>query len=170
MKTLFSALLMALATQSVFAATIRTTDGNVISGTVTTTGLTEIVVSTEYGAIRIPTHRLTDETRSQLGITSNDPAALQAQVASLKAENTRLRDENRALRERLSTPSPVAPIQTAPRSSLSSGVANQEQSQSGGFWISNTGKRHNSGCRWFRTSAGRDGSANEGSPCKVCGG
>ncbi len=38
------------------------------------------------------------------------------------------------------------------------------------FWITESGKRHNSRCRYFRSASGRFGTVNEGSPCSRCGG
>ncbi len=42
---------------------------------------------------------------------------------------------------------------------------------SGGYWLtSSSGVRHNSTCRWYRKSKGRQCGPNEGKPCGVCGG
>ena len=38
------------------------------------------------------------------------------------------------------------------------------------YWISRTGKRHNSSCRYFKTSKGRIGNKDTGVACKICGG
>jgi hypothetical protein len=38
------------------------------------------------------------------------------------------------------------------------------------FWVSTTGKRHNSSCRYYKTSKGSIGTKNSGVPCKICGG
>lgn len=38
------------------------------------------------------------------------------------------------------------------------------------YWLSKTGKRHNSSCKWFRTCAGKECGANDGVACKMCGG
>ena len=40
----------------------------------------------------------------------------------------------------------------------------------GAWWLSSSGKRHNSGCRYFKTSKGRACGAGDGVACKVCGG
>jgi hypothetical protein len=45
-----------------------------------------------------------------------------------------------------------------------------EASADGEWWLSSSGKRHNSGCRYYKTSKGRACGANDGVPCKVCGG
>ena len=45
-----------------------------------------------------------------------------------------------------------------------------EASAGGEWWLSSSGKRHNSGCRYYKTSKGRACGADDGVPCKVCGG
>ena len=45
-----------------------------------------------------------------------------------------------------------------------------EASADGEWWLSSSGKRHNSGCRYYKTSKGRACGADDGVPCKVCGG
>ena len=37
-------------------------------------------------------------------------------------------------------------------------------------WLSGSGRRHNSSCRYFKTGNGRLCTEKEGTPCKVCGG
>ena len=38
------------------------------------------------------------------------------------------------------------------------------------YWLSKTGKRHNSSCKWYKTCAGKECGANDGVACKMCGG
>jgi len=38
------------------------------------------------------------------------------------------------------------------------------------YWLSKTGKRHNSSCKWFKTCAGKECGATDGVTCKMCGG
>lgn len=90
-------------------------------------------------------------------------------VQSLKAELEALRIENQSLRRMLAQPAPLtqaptftpvtAPFQSVhPAATLS-------------HWItSSSSKRHNSNCRFYKTSTGRPCAANEGTACKVCGG
>lgn len=41
----------------------------------------------------------------------------------------------------------------------------------GGYWITtSSGVRHNSSCRWYRNSNGRECGPSEGRACKICGG
>ena len=50
-------------------------------------------------------------------------------------------------------------------------TARSNDQQSLTHWItSSSNKRHNSSCRWYRTSHGRPCRADEGIPCKICGG
>jgi len=37
-------------------------------------------------------------------------------------------------------------------------------------WISDSGKRHNSRCRYYHNCKGRAGGPTEGVACKICGG
>ena len=56
----------------------------------------------------------------------------------------------------------LPPARTAP--------SREEDSESGGYWLSSTGKRHNSSCRYYKSSKGRACGAKDGVACKVCGG
>jgi hypothetical protein len=50
-------------------------------------------------------------------------------------------------------------------------LAPSKPSSAAEYWITtSSGKRHNSGCRYFQTSRGRPGGATEGTACKICGG
>jgi phosphatidylserine/phosphatidylglycerophosphate/cardiolipin synthase-like enzyme len=44
------------------------------------------------------------------------------------------------------------------------------QVSAGGYWMSGTGKRHNSHCRYYHTGNGHECSPNDGVACKICGG
>ncbi|MDF1754575.1 MAG: HipA domain-containing protein [Verrucomicrobiales bacterium] len=41
--------------------------------------------------------------------------------------------------------------------------------ESGRFWISKSGKRHSSKCRYYQVGEGWMGSKSQGTPCRVCG-
>jgi hypothetical protein len=50
-------------------------------------------------------------------------------------------------------------------------TAGSNDQQSLTHWLTtSSNKRHNSSCRWFKNSNGRPCRANEGIPCKICGG
>ena len=59
-----------------------------------------------------------------------------------------------------SSPAPARPTSTVP-SSL-------ERSTESGYSRSSTGKRHNSGCRYY--DASKPCGPGDGVPCKICGG
>jgi hypothetical protein len=142
--------------------------GDSITGTVSGVKDGHVSVITDYGVIRVPVERLTDDSRKKLGITLDaNVVQLQKRIAELEALVERLRAENAQLRRQ---PAP-APATVQP---LTGGGTNKvtpsQPAQAGGYWISSTGKRHNARCRFYGTSKGRSGSATEGVACKVCGG
>jgi hypothetical protein len=50
-------------------------------------------------------------------------------------------------------------------------TAGSNDQQSLTHWLTtSSNKRHNSSCRWYRTSRGQPCRADEGIPCKICGG
>jgi hypothetical protein len=60
---------------------------------------------------------------------------------------------------------PVAARPPARKPSVS-----EESAAGGGYWLSSTGKRHNSSCRYYKSSKGRPCGKNDGVACKSCGG
>ncbi len=112
---------------------------------------------------------------------------IRQQLAKLKSENESLKQENQVLRklvfERQTAPQPQ-PVSSPTASSLSTPlpptplptpsparVVPSKPSSAAEYWITtSSGKRHNSGCRYFQTSRGRPGGATEGTACKICGG
>lgn len=144
--------------------------GDSITGTVSGVKDGEVSVITDYGVIRVPVTKLTEDSRKKLGISADaNVAQLEKRVAELEALVERLRAENAQLR-RQPLPSPT-PTQVQP---LTGGGTNKitpsQPAQAGGYWISSTGKRHNSRCRFYGSGKGHSGSATEGVACKVCGG
>lgn len=113
---------------------------------------------------------------------------IRQQLEKLKSENNALKQENQVLRklvfekqssapaQPVSSPTPSsASTQPAPTASPSTPsparVVPSKPSSAVEYWITtSSGKRHNSGCRYFQTSRGRAGEANEGTACKICGG
>ena len=111
---------------------------------------------------------------------------IREQLEKLKSENAVLKQENQVLRKlvfekqssapaqpvssptpsSVSTPPPPAPYTPSPAR-----VVPSKPSSAVEYWITtSSGKRHNSGCRYFQTSRGRPGEATEGTACKICGG
>ncbi|WP_035608081.1 bZIP transcription factor [Haloferula sp. BvORR071] len=146
--------------------------GDSITGTVSGVKDGELSLITDYGVIRVPVYRLTDDSRKKLGVAADaNVAQLEKRIAELEALVERLRAENAQLR-RQAPPSPT-PTQVQPLTGGGGGtnkVTPSQPAQAGGYWISSTGKRHNSRCRFYGTGNGHSGSASEGTACKVCGG
>ena len=110
--------------------------------------------------------------------TSDDPAAVK--IAELEKENELLRKENQALRRqvvalrtRLGTSEAEKAGAEAKRKGrdLDAEAADvKPDKENDEHWLSGSGRRHNSSCRYFKTGNGRLCTEKEGSPCKVCGG
>ncbi|MDX6766866.1 MAG: hypothetical protein SFU85_08750 [Candidatus Methylacidiphilales bacterium] len=155
--------------------TIELVDGSILKGQVTRKTGTEIIVQSAIGLSRIPAEKLSPKTIEALGLDKIDPTELlRNRVSELEKLVEELRAENQLLRQRLaSTPTP-APTPVSPSSGISSTPGYQTSSPAAtsgaGYWISSTGKRHNSGCRYYQTSKGRPGTQTEGVACKICGG
>jgi hypothetical protein len=143
--------------------------GDSITGTVSGVKDGELSLITDYGVIRVPVTKLTDDSRKKLGISADaNVAQLEKRIVELEALVERLRAENAQLRRQ---PAPVpSTIQPLTGGGGTSKVTPNQPAQAGGYWISSTGKRHNARCRFFGTSKGRSGSATDGVACKVCGG
>ncbi len=149
--------------------TIKLVGGDTMTGSIGAVRDGSLSLITEYGPVRIPVEKLSAETKTQLKISGEvDADGLRARIRELGDLVVRLREENAGLR-RGATPvvqtatggtSPGARPTPAPSAGDGGG---------GAYKILNTGKRHNSRCRYFN-SAGRAGSATEGVACKVCGG
>lgn len=98
-------------------------------------------------------------------VSTNQLAAMQKEEDDLRHENALLRKENRALRRQLvrRDKTPIVGEQ-AKETSQTAEDATEEH------WISPTGKRHNSRCRYFKQGNGKPCDADDGEPCKICGG
>jgi hypothetical protein len=93
------------------------------------------------------------------------------ELTKVRKENQQLREENQRLRQLLiqrQAPATV-PLERAPAAAPSS--ASSPQSQALTHWMTtSSSKRHNSRCRFYRTSNGRACGPNDGIACKICGG
>lgn len=144
---------------------LKLNDGSVIKGDVgpSSPTATEVVVSTEYGVIRVPVDKISPQSRTSAGI--GQPATstqYEARIAQLEAKVRQLELENASLRRSATaTPTPQSqPSVTQP----TSGTPGDGLSYS----KSSTGKRHNSRCRYF--TSGSACGPTVGVACKVCGG
>jgi len=112
---------------------------------------------------------------------------IRQQLEKLKSENESLKQENQVLRKLVfekQSSAPAQPVSSPTPSSVSTPssttpytpsparvVPSKPSSAAVEYWITtSSGKRHNSGCRYFQTSRGRPGGATEGTACKICGG
>jgi regulator of replication initiation timing len=97
------------------------------------------------------------------------------QIEKLQAENAKLKEEIQNLRKLLgSSPtqaSPVVNTSTTTQTADKPAIQPSGDVKTTGFWLtSSSKKRHNSSCRYYKTSNGSECGANDGTPCKLCGG
>jgi hypothetical protein len=93
--------------------------------------------------------------------TGSDDAALRRKITELEMALRKLQEENARLRRQLGEPErKAAEPAEVPAKVLPNGAR----------WISATGKRHNTSCRYFGQGKGRAGKQGEGVSCKICGG
>lgn len=154
-------------------------DGSKIKGRVMSVTASEVTVMSDFGVLRLDLQKLTAETRVKLTEAAKpDSTALLQRIAELEAKVSQLQQENEQLRRSaLSastpvrspafTPSPASGIQRLSPAS-GSGTSTVESPSASKWTISSTGKRHNSGCRYYGT--GRSCGPTEGVACKICGG
>ena len=180
MKILISALtvlvlsLFCLAGEKEPIVDLKMGDGTTVKGQILSKSTTELVVQTEFGTLRVPVQKLTDESRRNLFPTT-DPASLTERMLELESKVKALEVENQMLRKQLAEAK--AGTITTPSSKAETGtkqapekVKSLSTSETAGltFSLSSTGKRHNSRCRFF--GAGKPCDATAGVACKVCGG
>jgi len=150
--------------------------GDSISGVVSSVKEGSVNVITDYGVIRVPVTKLTEASKKQLGISAgNETEQLRARVAELEGLVERLRNENTELRKQQtaggsSSPQALVARPSAPAPAPAAAATPSASEAGASFWISSTGKRHNSHCRYYGTSKGSAGTATQGTACKVCGG
>jgi len=94
---------------------------------------------------------------------------LEDTVVKLQKENDLLRKENQALRKALQKQN-TGSGQTSSLESTKPPPKEQPVAPDNEFWLSSSGRRHNSRCRYFKTGEGKICTKDEGEPCKVCGG
>ena len=101
-------------------------------------------------------------------VTTNQLALMEKENAEIRYENDLLRKENQALRRQL-----IRRAGTSDKNPSGPGTAAGKQASGkahGDYWLSASGKRHNSSCRYFEKGKGRSCGKDEGTPCKHCGG
>lgn len=157
--------------------TLKTVDGMELRGMVMATTEDEVTLQSSSGIFTLKRSQLATESKAALTKmeTADDADGLRKKVAEQERTIAALRTENQQLRAALaqgvvtSVPAPVTPT-----TNLAAPVGTTREKTNAavqsGYWISSTGKRHNSGCRYYQTSKGRPGNSDEGVPCKICGG
>jgi hypothetical protein len=147
---------------------INLLDGSRIKGRVMSATASELTFMTDFGVSRIPLEKLTPE--SKLAVTQGakpDVDALLRRVSELEARVSQLQQENESLRRQaVATPTPTYRPPSGAQSLTPQGSTQPSAGVS--HTISSTGKRHNSGCRYF--GSGRSCGPTDGIACKICGG
>lgn len=146
---------------------INLLDGSRIKGRVMSATPNEITFMTGFGVSRIPLEKLTPESRQAVTMGAKpDVDALLRRIAELEAKVSQLQQENESLRRQaVATPTYRPP--SGAQSMTPSGSTTQPAAGAS-HTISSTGKRHNSGCRFF--GSGRACGPTDGVACKICGG
>jgi cell division septum initiation protein DivIVA len=110
--------------------------------------------------------------------TSQEVQRLKAENEQLRQQLESLRRQNQELRATLAKASAELAEAAGGTNRPSRAPANaQNKAQprvpgagGHGYWLSSSGKRHNSNCRLYGTSRGRPCGASDGAACKLCGG
>lgn len=149
---------------------INLLDGSRIKGRVMSVTPSEFTFMSDFGISRIPLDKLTPESRQSITQgTKPDVDALLKRIAELDAKVSQLQQENEALRRQIATAPPSAPIyRPSGAQSLTPTGSTTQPAAGASHTISSTGKRHNSGCRYF--GSGRSCGPADGIACKICGG
>jgi hypothetical protein len=160
---------------------VELADGSKIKGEVVSWDGESLSLKSTIGTIVLKKSQLTEKTIASLkesaGSSPADLAGLSKEELIKKIEELEdiiasLRKDSAALRAQVA--SGGAPPASRPGSKVSSGAQPTAAASVGAetqtYWISASGKRHNANCRYYETGKGREGAADEGSPCKVCGG
>ncbi|WP_009962601.1 hypothetical protein [Verrucomicrobium spinosum] len=154
-------------------------DGSKIKGRVMSVTASEVTVMSDFGVLRLDLQKLTADTRAKLSETSKpDSAALLQRIVELEAKVSQLQQENEQLRRgalAVSTPARTPAYTPSPATGIrslspgsGSGASSSEAPAASRWTISSTGKRHNSGCRYY--GSGRSCGPGDGVACKICGG
>ena len=149
---------------------LKLNDGSVIKGDIAPASptATEVVVSTEYGVIRVPVDKISPESRKAAGIGQPATAAqFEARIAQLEARIRQLEAENASLR-RAAAATPTTSPTYRPQPALTPPSQGSSSASGLGYSRSSTGKRHNSRCRYY--TPGTPCGPNDGVACKICRG
>lgn len=161
------------------------TDGTMVKGEVVSWDEANLSIKSALGTLVINKEKLAPKTleelkrwaaRNQFDPQSAKREELVAKIQELDAVVASLRKDNAALREQLSGGSGSDSAEAAGAAIGQQGAPSQASGATSAaksvkvFWISKSGKRHNENCKYFKTGSGREGRANQGQACKICGG
>lgn len=147
---------------------INLLDGSRIKGRVMSATASEVTFMSDFGVTRIPLDKLTPESRQSIMQGAKpDVDALLKRIAELEGKVSQLQQENEALR-RQAVASPTPTYRPSGVQSLTPSGSTTTPATAASHTISSTGKRHNSGCRFF--GSGRSCGPTDGIACKICGG
>jgi regulator of replication initiation timing len=114
------------------------------------------------------------EAREELQRIRDSLNQLRDEHAKLKQENALLRKENQQLRRLLADNGEPGGVAAAAANAVSVAPTNQlnaeAKTQLTHWFTTSNGRRHNSRCRYFKTTQGRRCGPDEGKACKLCGG
>lgn len=111
--------------------------------------------------------------RAEMDKLRKESAQLKEEVARLRAEISQLRRENQQLRRLIAERSEITGTNAPARAAEAHVKPESSEAAESALthWLSTaSGKRHNSTCRFFKTTEGAPCRANEGQACKICGG
>ena len=112
----------------------------------------------------------------------SSPQSIESEIKVLRQEVARLREENQKLRRLLASHAETSTGNATGQSGIPSqradgpatinppAAASNNQQETGYWMTTSSHKRHNSKCRYYKTSNGRSCGPDEGIPCKICGG
>ena len=139
--------------------TLELKSGSTIKGDLISWNGEQALIKAEFGEIKLSKAQLSTQALSELALSSGDASALKAKIRELQSMVDSLRRDNTALREQLAGASarpvaaPASP--SVPAGTMGFAAPTAGAADSGGYWISSTGKRHNANCRYYQTSMGR---------------
>lgn len=143
---------------------IKTTDGTVFRGKVSSANAEEVVLTSEFGVLRINTSRLSPETLKLVGVA---PLTQDERIQSLIKRIQELETENTDLKKRLAGGS-ASENHLADPNKLAPSSPQKKPTAAVSYSLSSSGKRHNSSCRYF--GSGSACAPTDGVACKICGG
>jgi hypothetical protein len=157
--------------QSTGRVSLQLADGTVVKGRVLSQTDDEVTLDSTIGILTVKKVQLTSDSLQQvMPVAKDELSALRERVTQLEKIVAALQEENQALRATFAQQSGVASTASVAAEPTATSRTPTTQTQTLKYWMSSTGKRHNSNCRYFGVGNGHPCSAQEGVACKICGG